>query len=136
MSPLKKSKKLDFVKKSTYSSLMSLFSQFRYFLRDYRSGLYNNLLADNDSIDNIKHQEKKDIIKNLTFVTKEEQIMPYEKKYFKINEFGDVIAPGSDYNDKPDISNVVEEERTKENKRKNSKTTEATQLELPFDETS
>lgn len=89
---MKKNKNLDFVKKSTYSSLMSLFSKFRYFLKDYKKNLHSNLLVDNN-FDNLKQQEKKDIIKNFVFIPKEEQIMPYEKRYFKINQFGDVVAP-------------------------------------------
>jgi hypothetical protein len=90
--PLKKNKKLDFVKKGTYSSLMSLFSKFRYFLKDYKKNLHNNLLVDNN-FNKLRNQEKNDIVKNFVLIPKEEQIMPYEKKYFKINEFGDVITP-------------------------------------------
>jgi hypothetical protein len=60
--------------------------------------------------------------------------MPYEKRYFKINQFGDVVAPWSEYNDNYDIENFIEEEKMKENKTKNSEIVDEKQLKLPFNE--
>lgn len=134
LSPLKKNKNLDFVKKTTYSSLMSLFSKFRYFLKEYKSGLYDNLSIDSAVCVNHKNQSKKNITKNLEFIPKEEQIMPYEKKYFKINQFGDVLAPWSDTSDKIDYNEVIYEEEKKQEKKINKKFIYGIQLELPFDE--
>lgn len=77
---------------------------------------------------------KKNITKNLEFIPKEEQIMPYEKKYFKINQFGDVLAPWSDTSDKIDYNEVIYEEEKKQEKKINKKFIYGIQLELPFDE--
>ncbi|HKL44009.1 MAG TPA: hypothetical protein VJ892_01890 [Candidatus Absconditabacterales bacterium] len=95
-SKLKKKKGQGYMnKKTTFVPLMSLFGKFRHFLKDYNDGLLDNLFEKTESGKKVQKETKENIVK--TFISKKDQINPWEKRYMEINEVGDVVAPGSNF---------------------------------------
>lgn len=143
LNPLKEAKNVEFVQKTTYNSLMSLFSKFHYFLKEYAVWLSNNLKI-NIEVPKINQEEvKNEISINFKNVEKKDQIMDYERSLFKINAVWDIVAPWpskddleEDYIDnniaKESVVNDLENE-SKILKENQDKFNYGTQLEIQFD---
>ncbi len=128
-SKLKKKKwQLYMNKKTTFVPLMSLFWKFRYFLKDYNNWLLNNLFENTESGKNIQNKTKQNIVK--TFVSKENQINPWERRYMEINEVGDVVAPWSNFEEKP--NNKEQNYKNKDENIKKKNYFKGEQLNLDF----
>ncbi len=88
LNPIKESFWMEFVKKSTYSSLMSTFSKFIYFLRDYKKQQQSLL---NIKIDNWKEIQTgtKEEIKHTLNITEN------EKDIFSVDSEWNILPPQS-----------------------------------------
>jgi hypothetical protein len=114
LNPLKNKYWILFVKKSTYSSLMSVFSKFVYFLREYQEKQKENLDIDFNNSKNVQKETKEEIFIDFS-VPKNKQIREEEKEIFSINQEWDILPPEDNMYDIE--NNIIKTKYKKENKK-------------------